>query len=71
MGDNKMTWVRTFALMGFIGWRGYYTVMVTYRALAELQAVNVIQVAGCSGLLGSLVTLLTLTIQHSGKLNLK
>ena len=41
------------------------------RALAELQAVNVMEVAGASGLLGSLVTLLTLTIQHSGKLNLK
>lgn len=64
MGDNKMKWVCTFALMGFIGWWGYYTVMVTYRALAELQAVNVMEVAGASGLLGALITLLTLAIQY-------
>jgi len=64
MVGDKMKWVCTFALMAFVAWWGHYTVSVTYQALAEPQAINVLEVAGASGLLGSLVTLLTLTIQY-------
>jgi outer membrane protein W len=44
------------------GW-AYFTVWVTIEALASLKVSNVIGAAGANGLLGSLVTLLTLTWQ--------
>jgi hypothetical protein len=50
--------------MAFTGWWGYFTVQVTLNALVSNSGVDVLKVAGASGLLGTLTTLLTLTIQH-------
>jgi len=62
--DIKMKWVCTFVLMAFTGWWGYYTVQITLTALESGAGVDVLKVAGASGLLGTLTTLLTLAIQH-------
>jgi len=61
--DEKMKWVCTFLLMAFTGWWGYFTVQVTLGALQTSTGVDILKVAGASGLLGTLTTLLTLSIQ--------
>ena len=45
------------------GW-AFYTVNLTLIAIDKLRVSDIISVAGASGLLGSLITLLTLVYQH-------
>ena len=62
--EQKAKWACTFALMGFTGWWGWFTVQITLSALDSQAGIDVLKVAGASGLLGTLTTLLTLAIQH-------
>jgi len=62
--DDRTKFVLTLCIMAFVGWWAYFTVCTVKEALVNLTAVDVMQAAGATGLLGSLITLLTLSWQY-------
>lgn len=63
MNDKIKLLLALLLILFTAGW-AFYTVNLTFVAIAKLRVSDIISVAGASGLLGSLVTLLTLVYQH-------
>ena len=61
--DRSKLFLALLMILFTAGW-AFWTVNVTLVAIAKLQVSDVIVAAGANGLLGSLVTLLTLIYQH-------
>ena len=61
--DSVKLLLALLMILATMGW-AFYTVNITLIAIAKLKVGDIVVAAGANGLLGSLVTLLTLTWQH-------
>ena len=64
MSNERFKQIYSFVLLGVtIAWAAF-CVWITYRAVSEGGAVNILGAAGADALLGSLITWNALIIQH-------